>query len=85
MCGLSEAVFAEAALFDVDVLHGVRRSHDAAEIVAMSQVKCVSQLMHRLGQQAVGEQVEVGRQSVKLLGESIPALLATGKRLPATP
>jgi hypothetical protein len=51
----------------------------------MSQVKCVSQLMHRLGQQAVGEQVEVGRQSVKLLGESIPALLATGKRLPATP
>src|ERR1019366_1431650 len=66
-----EAVFAESAVLDVDPFDGVRRGHHAAEFFAMSEMKRVSQLMHRFNQQAIGEQVKVGRQSIEFLGEAM--------------
>src|SRR5271165_153595 len=69
--GFGEAVFAEAAVLDVDVLDGVRGGHGAAEVAAMSQLQRVSQLVHRLNQQTVGKQIEVGWQPIEFLGEAM--------------
>src|SRR5271157_1498678 len=66
-----QTVLAEAAVFDVDPFHSVRWSHGTAEVVAVREVQGVSQFVHRLSEQAIGKQVEVGRQAIKLLHEAM--------------
>ena len=66
-----EAVFAEAAVFDVDPLHRVGRGHGAAIVVAMGEAQRVSQFMHGLDQQTVGEHVGIRRQSVEFLPQTM--------------
>ena len=37
-----QAIFAKSTVFDVDPFDRVGRGHDAAEVVAMVEVKCVA-------------------------------------------
>jgi len=78
---LREALFAKTAVFDVDVLDRVRGGHGAAVFVAVGEVQGVSELVHGLDEQAVGQQVEVGggwptplprKPEKSLVGCSIP-------------
>jgi len=62
-----QAVFTEAAVLDIDPLHRMRRRHGALIIVAMGEPQGVSQLMHRLDEQAIGQHVPVWRKPVKFL------------------
>src|ERR1039457_7366578 len=66
-----ETIFAEAAVFDVDPLHRGGGGHGTAIVVAMGQAQRVSQFMHGLDQQPVGENVRICWQPVEFLPQTM--------------
>lgn len=66
-----KAIFAEAAVLDVDPFHRVGGSHGAAIVVAMGKAQRVSQFVHGFDQETIGQEICIGWQTIKFLPQTM--------------